>query len=688
MISNLNMAEFLCTACSRFANDFGKVGQEGWSPILNVAPDFHSLAKLARGGCSLCQIVYQSCCYAETVSYERDTLPIRVRAWMEPDSYSEFADEEDDGLPFRDEYPRRLFLIVTIGEEGQSRSHFLPLVMDKGAEKATTLSESHTDEPIINLCSSGGVDDAVALAKHWILECDNSHTACNDHPRTKQQPKVVPTRLIDVGSTHGGRPPRVYIQNFLDHEDVVADVEYAALSYAWGSDPTFATTTASNVGEMTECLPWDKLAKTIQEAIIFTRKLGIKYLWVDALCILQNEGPDDSFHKADWSYEAGRFGQYYENAKLTIAATGAISSDKGLFLPRPALQVNPKPVTFPQETFWGGIRETTAQPISPAWEYEIDNSPLLSRGWAFQERVLSKRVLHFGMNCILWECHEGRAIETAPHRLGPVTSEEIGYDFVHTFKHMQDLKWEDFVKSWYRFASRSSMDKFTFASDRLPALSGIAARIQHRFPQKYIAGLWEFNITQGLAWGVHESPDHKSPSLADLSMGIEGEAIPSELNMPSWSWASSDKPIHFFFWFDEWTSMITIKSWAVETKGAETSGQVLHGTLRLKGLFQVMKLVDLTPPFSRVQFDRYGFAYEEDLAKHLSDRLYPCILLGTESRFFRSHRAVSLLAGALILQPTGRSVDSVEEYRRIGFFRAPYEEHWSEVTETRTIDLV
>ncbi|QPC63950.1 hypothetical protein HYE67_006181 [Fusarium culmorum] len=292
------------------------------------------------------------------------------------------------------------------------------------------------------------------------------------------------------------------------------------------------------------------------------------------------------------------------------------------------------------------------------------------------------------MNCILWECHEGRAIETAPHRLGPVTSEEIGYDFVHTFKHIQDLKWEDFAKSWYRFASRFSMDKFTFASDRLPALSGIAARIQHRFPQKYIAGLWEFNITQGLAWGVHEAPDHKSPSLADLSMGIEGEAIPSELNMPSWSWASSDKPIHFFFWFDEWTSMITIKSWAVETKGAETSGQVLHGTLRLKGLFQVMKLVDLTLPFSRVQFDRYRFAYEEDLAKHLSDRLYHCILLGTESRFFRIHRAVSLLAGALILQPTGRSVESVEEYRRIGFFRAPYEEHWSEVTETRTIDLV
>ncbi|GKU02717.1 tol protein [Fusarium langsethiae] len=159
--------------------------------------------------------------------------------------------------------------------------------------------------------------------------------------------------MIDVGSTSIGKQPRIYVLNPLDHEDV----EYAALNYALSSDLTFATTTASNIGEMTECLPWGKLAKTLQEVIVFTQKLGIKYLWVVALCILQSEGPDDAFYKADWSYEACRFGQYYENAKLTIAATREVSSDKGLFLPRSALQGNPKPVTFRQRAFWGGIRD-------------------------------------------------------------------------------------------------------------------------------------------------------------------------------------------------------------------------------------------------------------------------------------------------------------------------------------------
>jgi hypothetical protein len=97
---------------------------------------------------------------------------------------------------------------------------------------------------------------------------------------------------------------------------------------------------------MTRCLPWDKLAKTIQDAIIFTRKLSIRYLWVDALCILQSERLDDAQHRADWSYEAARFGQYYENATLTIAATGAMSSSEGLFLRRPALEFDPEPVLF------------------------------------------------------------------------------------------------------------------------------------------------------------------------------------------------------------------------------------------------------------------------------------------------------------------------------------------------------
>jgi hypothetical protein len=134
---------------------------------------------------------------------------------------------------------------------------------------------------------------------------------------------------------------------------------------------------------------------------------------------LQSRGPDDVIHKGDWAYEAARFGHYYQNAVLTIAATGAYSSDKGLFLERPALEFDPMPVTVLQSSVWGRTKRSTIWKPSPLMQLEISNAALLTRGWAIQERVLSKKILHFAANCIMWECNQGQAIETDPSCLEP-----------------------------------------------------------------------------------------------------------------------------------------------------------------------------------------------------------------------------------------------------------------------------
>ncbi|VZH99266.1 unnamed protein product [Fusarium fujikuroi] len=136
--------------------------------------------------------------------------------------------------------------------------------------------------------------------------------------------------------------PRLYIPS----QDA-RDIEYAALSYVWGGDhANFTKTTASNLDDMRRQLPWNKLSKTIQDAIIITRGLGLKYLWVDALCILQKEKINDIQHMEDWSIEAARFASYYQNAVLTIAATGSESSSRGLFLESPTLEFKPGPVKY------------------------------------------------------------------------------------------------------------------------------------------------------------------------------------------------------------------------------------------------------------------------------------------------------------------------------------------------------
>ena len=133
-------------------------------------------------------------------------------------------------------------------------------------------------------------------------------------------------------------------------------------------------------------LPWSKLPRTIQDAIVFTRAMGVKYLWVDALCILQAKGPRDKVHKADWLHEASRFGHYYQNSVLTLAATGASSSDQGLFLPRPGLSAPKEPLIYQEISSSRSVNEVVIRLMFPSWHKEIKHSPLLQRGWAIQER--------------------------------------------------------------------------------------------------------------------------------------------------------------------------------------------------------------------------------------------------------------------------------------------------------------
>lgn len=137
--------------------------------------------------------------------------------------------------------------------------------------------------------------------------------------------------------------------------------------------------------------------------------------------------------------------------------------------------------------------------------------------------------------------------------------------------------------------------------------------------------------------------------------------------------------------------MVEVKGGTIHANGAETSGQLFHGTLRLEGKFLMVDLGSLSqPPFSRVLLDRYGFVSEDDLANYFNNCVFPCFLLGTAvlDIVLEETRVVIQQGYALILQPTGRSVDSVEEYRRIGFVKVPYKEYWADITETTTIDFV
>ncbi|KAF9767937.1 hypothetical protein IL306_014832 [Fusarium sp. DS 682] len=677
------MSEVLCSDCLLFEQSMQNPALGYSSQTLK--PNFTSLQESARQGCTLCRLIYQSSFYAEDVSFQDAQTPIDI---MTKHSTIDTLSQED----------RLEILTVRVQLQGATNSMYLPILSNCGGQKQAFEAYQGLVGQLQDPNSDEGLESIVRLASEWIESCRNTHIHCV-HGDIQNDSRCSPTRLIDVGTEDPTQPPKLFIP-----DQGAKAVEYVALSYAWGPVSHFIKTTASNLEAMVKELPVSELPKTIRDAVVFTRKLSFKYLWVDALCILQSEGPDDMRHKDDWSHEATRFGDYYQNAILTISAIGAKSSDAGLFLPRPALGFEPKPVILRRERPSGETTDVSILPKVPSWLSEVKKAPLYERGWAIQERMLSTRVLHFAPNMVLWECHERRATEIDQAGLSlreeGVMYEEVS-DFLPIFRNLQrkDEKASRAIQEWYSFIEGYTAAKFTFVGDRLPALSGIAAVIQKHIPQRYGAGLWESAILEGLAWLVEGDLTVDTSHLTD-NTGIREDF---QLKLPSWSWAVSRGPVRFLSTLETWETKLQVEKWEVKSAGMDTSGQVLGARLKVRGFFKVFDLsqIGLMPHVDAelgthilehesktglVDFTQAAFMDAKLDTQHGS-QTYACILVGT-AYITGLDRNGGVTVGALILEPTGRLQGEIEEYRRVGFICLPFDDYWRKDVEKKTIEMV
>ncbi|RYP13297.1 hypothetical protein DL767_010818 [Monosporascus sp. MG133] len=124
-------------------------------------------------------------------------------------------------------------------------------------------------------------DACLTAIRGWIDDCIDNHPLCQasgggDTP--------LPKRVVDVGPRDGSAAPFVYITKG-------ESCPYAALSHCWGK-AYLLTTTRGTIQARTRGLEWDKLSKTFREAILVTRDLGLRYLWIDSLCIVQDDTAD------------------------------------------------------------------------------------------------------------------------------------------------------------------------------------------------------------------------------------------------------------------------------------------------------------------------------------------------------------------------------------------------------------
>lgn len=285
-------AHDLCTVCSRFAERLQLETADGGAIIpgtgMAFAPDLDRLRQRALNGCTLCQIVFQTILYnwdsadgSTFMSYLYGE-PVELHIVELSDYLSE--PDEEDGVGIRAYFLGRGLMIWSTDTPEIKLAPSHPRIPTRLCSPEPGPKPSYSDE---------GINAMAALGKGWLADCRKGHAECDTAVSGQRSGHAgrsdAPTRLVDVGEEGDEMSLRILLNN---EEDPVT--EYITLSYAWGSRGSDIKLTASNIAQMTDVVDWARLPKTIQEAVIFTRKLGVRYIWVDALCIMQSAEPDDT----------------------------------------------------------------------------------------------------------------------------------------------------------------------------------------------------------------------------------------------------------------------------------------------------------------------------------------------------------------------------------------------------------
>lgn len=484
--------------------------------------------------------------------------------------------------------------------------------------------------------------ESIKWVTSMLENCLGSNHRC---PSTLASP--FPARILALNALGPGEQDVIDVKLV---QDKLFPGKYAALSHCWGLSLT-CTTTKRNLKERMAGIPWSQLPKTFQDAIRYCLRLGISYLWIDALCIIQ-DSPDD------WQVHSSKMADVYQNAFITLAATSAADGSVGCF-PHQAVPQAGWRATFqptPNETFEVLIRRELAHQWVLNTNTRVQN-PLLSRAWAFQERLLSPRVLHFCKEELVWECAEGTVCECGsmpcvPNlkdlfafaartqkaeddlmfigRLGLLLSRRYvqrSGGQVQRTQHAQgsnqgplvmvnhedggstririiegqtrQLTAKDLaIHQWHGIVQQFSALELTNQSDRLPALSGIAERMQP-YLGTFVAGLWTLSILQDLLWRVDERLDDRLHPLND-----------DRYHGPSWSWVSARKSVSFLkplrspprqtippgviglplLTLEEDDRSARVKSYDIRVIGRNPYGQVSSAKIVVEGYIQSVPL--------------------------------------------------------------------------------------------------
>ncbi|KAK7425901.1 hypothetical protein QQZ08_007615 [Neonectria magnoliae] len=404
------------------------------------------------------------------------------------------------------------------------------------------------------------------------------------------------------------------------------------------------------------------LPKTFRDAVVVVRELGLRFLWIDSLCIIQDS-------KEDWEEQSAVMGDIYRGGYINIAAKAAANASVGCFVPRTP---EPPPCQIPHRAK-DGTPTGFMYVRSPVFKVEdIEKTPLDTRGWVLQERTLSPRIIHYGAQQLYWECISSTQRQDGKYHNDAVNfEEELGLVPIGNFKQTLGLYsptdpavFEEYraalpgimddkdierclhMDQWYYTVMDYTRRNLTYQSDKLAAIAGVAKAFQEERKYSYLAGLWQEDLVRGMMWWIC---DEKSVPRSQVITHT----------LPSWAWARHSGEIAFLVSPDRET-MSDVEDVTYEQSGK--FGQVTAARVRLKGPMVKARYTAKTPEqgANLVREDGTGIGYarfdtsEAQLTE--GDEVLCCVL----SRYIEGW------AFALVLQEENGQKDT---YRRVGYVR-------------------
>lgn len=352
-----------------------------------------------------------------------------------------------------------------------------------------------------------------------------SYCAASRHRQALGLSAKWPTRLVNVGR-HDGKIKLVEGNN--------QTLKYLCLSHCWGGQQIITTTRSTLTDRMQE-IRIEELSKTFAEAVGITRCFEIDYIWIDSLCIIQDD-------QADWELESAQMASIYHDAYFTIAATKSSNGDGGLFASTPDFEVSG--TTPAGEDYYLIFRKRIEHNLS------VDNTvaqfPLMARAWVYQERMLSSRVLHFGYHELFFECSNDAYCECGnigflgytdniplPNPKTMYSSALESYSLTSNGVR-SNRAWVESARYYIARVWRSLIMFYTglhltVADDRLAALGGVARKFAEKRESPYLAGLFKDSLLDDLLW---------------ISFNCKQPRLP-QWRAPSWSWASIETHINY-----------------------------------------------------------------------------------------------------------------------------------------------